>query len=316
MKKFFTLMCALLALACFQSVSGAPGRVSGWLPLWEGRAPGHSPAAKQEVHLDPTHITQIPQPVIRIWEPAGEASGPRPALCIFPGGGYGMLAIDKEGEQIAQWAVDHGMVGIVVKYRVSNLASDDLRFPVPLIEARRAIRTLRHGAQQWGIDPAKIGVIGFSAGGHLAAMTATTWDKPLEWEGADDIDAVSARPDFALLIYPVISLDKPYGHAGTKAGILKDDVSGEKLAFCTPCRQLGPQTPPLFMAHSFDDPVSCRNTLDMAQAAVEHGVVAEVHLVTRGGHGYGMERRGNPSDAWPERAAEWLRAMGILEARP
>lgn len=303
MNKFLFLIGVLLpVLSGFASAEAY--RVSPWLPLWKERAPGPSPAAKEEVHLDATHITQIPQPVIQVWEPSGEAKGPRPALCIFPGGGYGLLAIDKEGARIAQWAVDHGMVGVVVKYRVSNLAADNLRLPVPLIEARRAIRTIRHGAAAWKVDPGRIGVIGFSAGGHLAAMAATTWDRPLELETADEIDAVSARPDFALLIYPVISLDRPYGHAGTRSGILKDDNSPEKLALCSPCRQVGPRTPPLFLSHSFDDPVTCLNTLDMARAAADQGVLTEVHLVTRGGHGYGMERRGNPTDAWPERAAE------------
>lgn len=315
MKKRRLISGLLIVAICHTFSFAQEYRNSEWLPLWEGKAPGNSPAAEKEVFLNPTHITQIPTPVIQIWEPKEKSDKPRPALCVFPGGGYGILAIEKEGVKIAQWAADNGMVGIVVKYRVSDQGKDNLRLPVPLIEARRAIRTVRHNAGEWGIDPAKIGVIGFSAGGHLAAMTATTWDKPLDQETDEAVDKESARPDFAMLIYPVISLDQPYGHAGTKYGILKDDDSAENLAFCCPCRQISEETPPLFLSHSFDDPVSCFNTLDMARAAAEKRVVTEVHLVTKGGHGYGMEKRNQPTDSWPERAREWLVAMGIILAK-
>lgn len=304
-------VCAFILLSA--GSQAAEYKVSEWMPLWEGKAPGNSPKTEKAVHLYAGHITRPPQPVIQIWEPAEKSEKSRPALCVFPGGGYGLLAIEKEGTAIAKWAVDHGMVGIVVKYRVSDKASDDLKLPVPVMEARRAIRTIRHSADKWGVDSRKIGVIGFSAGGHLAAMAATTWNQPLEGETADETDKVSARPDFAMLIYPVISLDKPYGHGGTRYGILKNDKSPEKLAFCSPYRQVTKETPPLFMALSFDDPVVCQNSLDMARSACDKGVVTEIHMVTKGGHGYGMEKHGNPTDFWPERAAEWLKSMGITE---
>lgn len=283
-----------------------------WIPLWKGTAPGSSPQVDREVVLDPGHITRPPRPEIQIWTSGEKSAVSRPALCIFPGGGYSLLAVEKEGVEIAKWAVDHGMVGIIVKYRVSNKSEDNLRFPVPLIEARRAVRTVRQNAEVWGVDSQKIGVMGFSAGGHLAAMTATTWNKAVEGETKEAVDKLSARPDFALLIYPVISLDRSYGHSGTRYGILKEDKSQEKLEFCSPYKQVTSDTPPLFLALSFDDPILPFNSLDMVRAACEKGVSAELHMVTKGGHGYGMEKRDNPTDAWPERAREWLTDIQIL----
>ena len=312
MKFFLIALCSLLTVSFSESVFAGECKTSEWMPLWEGKAPGPSPKAEREKLLSPGHITQIPQPVFQVWEPREKSDKPRPALCIFPGGAYTLLAIEKEGATIARWAADHGMVGIVVKYRVSDQASDQLRFPVPLIEARRAIRTVRQNASNWGIDPGKIGVIGFSAGGHLAAMTATTWNQPVEGESGDATDRVSARPDFAMLIYPVISLDQPYGHSGTRYGILKGEKDPQKVAFCSPQRQVTKETPPLFVALSWDDGVKCQNSLDMVRAACDKGVVTELHMVTRGGHGYGMEKQGQPTDAWPVRAEEWLKAMGII----
>lgn len=303
----------LLFLALGMSpVFSAEYEKSGWIPLWKGTAPGASPLVEKEVDLDSERITRPPRPEIQIWTSAEKSAGPRPALCIFPGGGYSLLAVEKEGVKIAQWAVDHGMVGIIVKYRVSNKPEDNLRFPVPLIEARRAVRIVRQNAEAWGVNPEKVGVMGFSAGGHLAAVTATTWNKALEGETQEAVDKLSARPDFALLIYPVISLDKSYGHSGTRYGILKDDKSQEKLEFCSPYKQVSVETPPLFLALSFDDPILPLNSLDMARAACEKGVSVELHMVTKGGHGYGMKKTGNPTDAWPERAREWLTAIKIL----
>lgn len=311
--RFILLSVGLLFLAVgLNPVFSAEYEKTAWIPLWEGTAPGASPQVEKEVNLDPGHITRPPRPEIQIWSSGEKSATPRPALCIFPGGAYTLLAVEKEGVKIAKWAVDHGMVAIIVKYRVSNKPEDNLRFPVPLIEARRAVRTVRQNVEAWGVNPEKVGVMGFSAGGHLAAMTATTWNKALEGETQEAVDKLSSRPDFALLIYPVISLDKSYGHSGTRYGILKDDKSQEKLEFCSPYKQVSAETPPLFLALSFDDPILPLNSLDMARAACEKGVSVELHMVTQGGHGYGMEKTGHPTDAWPERAREWLTAIKIL----
>ncbi len=282
-----------------------------WRPLWKDKAPGTVSASEPEAFIKPECLSRISTPALQIWEPDTPASSPRPALCIFPGGGYGLLALRLEGEDIARWAVKQGMVAVIVKYRVTDRAKEAYRYPVPLTDARRAVRLVRQNASEWGIDPARIGVIGFSAGGHLAAVTTTTWNRPLEGETNDDTDKISSRPDFSLLIYPVISMTAPYAH-GCKSTLLGTHPSPEKAVFSSPEKQITPQTPPLFLLHAADDPVSCLNSLDMARAAQEKGVPVELHLFPRGGHGYGMEKRGNPTDCWPDLAKEWLHRIGIL----
>lgn len=303
----------LIGLLCLP-LSLATGKELPWKPLWDKGAPGLSPKTKEDVQLDNgEHITRISTPSYQLWLPKKKSKTPRPALCVFPGGGYSILAIKKEGQRIAQWAAENGMVGIVVKYRVSNNREDNLGFPTPLTDARRAVRLARKNATLWNIDPDKIGVAGFSAGGHLAAATATTWNKPIEGETSDEIDAVSAKPNFAILVYPVISLDQPYGHGGTKSTLLRNDKENKLLDFCTPTKQLSQDTPPLFLAHAQDDPVSCLNSLDMARAAKEKNIPVELHLYGKGGHGFGMNKRGLPIDSWPDRALEWLRSIDILK---
>lgn len=307
MKSILTTIAFVLGL-CLAQADESP-----WLPLWEGKAPGPAPATKEDKQLDNgEHISRIALPSCQVWLPKEKSGSPRPALCVFPGGGYSILAIKKEGQRIAQWAAENGMVGIVVKYRVSDTRGDNLEFPVPLTDARRAVRLVRQNAAKWNIDPAKIGVAGFSAGGHLAAVTATTWNKPLEGETNDETDKVSSRPDFAMLIYPVISLDKPYGHGGTKSALLRNDKENKYLDFCTPTKQVDKETPPIFLVHAANDPVSCLNSLDMAEATKKAAGQVEMHLYNDGGHGFGMNKRGLPIDTWPDRALDWLRHLNIL----
>ncbi len=292
---------------------GTDYQVSDWLPLWDGKAPGKSPDTTEELVISEGHISRIPQPVMRIWTAPEKKEGGKPALIIFPGGGYGLLAIEKEGCAIARWAADQGMAGIVVKYRVSNQQGERLGFPVPLIEARRAIRIVRHQAEQLNVNPQKIGVIGFSAGGHLAGMCATTWNEEMEMETGDEIDNVSARPDFAMLIYPCVSLLQPYSYPGIKHAILDRNSPDNLVEMCSPEKRVNKQTPPLFLIHAFDDPVSCMNSIDMARATHQAGANTTFHLYPKGGHGYGMEKRNQPTDEWPLRAAEWLKVKGIIQ---
>lgn len=279
-----------------------------WIPLWEDNAPGTSPVSG-EIMPSPVHVTRISQPVVQVWMPHAISAEPRPVLCIFPGGGYRVLAIDKEGTKVARWAVEHGMVAVVLKYRVSDDPEDELQFPVPLLEARRAIRYVRRHAGELHIDPARVGVLGFSAGGHLAAMTATLWERSIPLETADDIDEESSRPDFAMLIYPVISIDLPYGLAEHKPGMLPADGVESWLALCSPYRQVNERTPPLFLVHAADDPISCLNSFDMARAASEHGVSVAFHLLPSGGHGFGLGIEGQPSQHWTAWALEWLSGL-------
>ena len=204
------------------------------------------------------------------------------------------------------------MVGVVVKYRVSGTSNALGKFPGPLLDVRQALRTVRENASSLGIDPLRIGVMGFSAGGHLAAMTSTLWNRPLPEEAGNPLKNISSRPDFSMLIYPVISMAPHTTHGGTRNKILGPHPSPALEEMCSAERQVTEQTPPVFLVHALDDGVSCANSRLMEQACRNKGVPASLNLYPTGGHGYGMEKRGHPTDQWPDAAEQWLREQGFL----
>ncbi len=282
---------------------------TGWLDLGTLGEPKMT-----EKLTSPGHITNVQQAQIRFFFPQDwSATDKRGALVVFPGGGYSIQSIDKEGINVALWAAQRGMVGVTVKYRVSTTDHELGKFPGPLLDARQAMRLTRHAAAQLGIDPKKIGVIGFSAGGHLAGMTTTLWDRKLPQEEKNPLKEVSARPDFSMLIYPVLSMDNGITHGGTRFKILGAAPTQEQIALCSVEKQVTKNTPPVFLAQSKDDFVSCKNSLLMEKACKEKGVPVELNLYEKGGHGYGMEQRGNPTDAWPAAAEKWLKAQGMMK---
>ncbi len=281
---------------------------TGWLTLSNLGEPKMT-----EKLVSPGRITNVNEAQIRYFFPHGWTVGDkRGALIIFPGGGYSLEAIDKEGINIALWAAQRGMVGIVVKYRVSDRNPQVGLYPGPLLDARQGVRVTRHFADKLGIDPKKIGIIGFSAGGHLAGMTATQWDKKLPEEEKNPLKAVSARPDFAMFIYPVLSMEQKETHSGTRFKILGAKPTQEQIDLCSAEKQVTKDTPPVFLVQSKDDFVSCKNSLLMEQACKEKGVPVELNLYEKGGHGYGMEQRGNPTDVWPAAAEKWLKSQGVM----
>lgn len=280
---------------------------SGWISL------GLKAAALKEKQVSPGHITNVGEAQMQLYFPAGwKPQDRRAALCIFPGGGYAIQAIEKEGGHIARWAAEHGMVGVVVKYRVSGSNDAVGRFPGPLLDARQALRVTRRHASALGVDPHRIGVMGFSAGGHLAAMASTLWNRPLPEEAENPLKSVSARPDFSLLIYPVITMDPKTTHGGTRSRILGPAPGADLAELCSAERQVTPQTPPVFLVHALDDGVASANSRLMEQACREKGIPSSLHFYPSGGHGYGMEKRGQPTDKWPEAAEQWLAERGIL----
>jgi len=282
-----------------------------WLPLWENGTPGPLVGGQDE-HGERGRLTRIARPEIQVW-PAPGVDGPAPALVVLPGGGYQFLAMNHEGRRIPAWANRLGMTAVVVKYRVSNQPEDGYHAPWPMVDAHRAVATVRHNAERWKIDPARIGIIGFSAGGHLAAMVTTDKSAPPreEW---DEIDRTSSRPDFAMLIYPVIAMDAGHGHAGSRNSLLPGVDDLEVLARHNPAKQVGPHVPPLFLVHANDDAiVPPQNSKDMESAAQLAGVPVEFHLYPNGGHGFGLGRGRKGSGTWPDTAAAWLRGRGILK---
>jgi acetyl esterase/lipase len=262
------------------------------LPLWPSRAPvgdGKFEAANAS-------ITVHPAP-----NPNGAA------IVICPGGGYGRLVTGPEGHGIAQWLNRHGIAGIVLEYRLPNG-----RPLVPLLDAQRAIRTARFNAKQWNIDPDRIGIIGFSAGGHLAATAGTHFDAG-DPKAADPIERLSCRPDFAILVYPVITLGEK-SHGGSKGNLLGPNPTAELVNRFSNEKQVTDKTPPMFLAHAKDDTlVPPENSRMMVQALKSHHVAAEYLELPSGGHGLNGYH-GPMWDAWQSQSLKWLAKQKIIPA--
>ncbi len=294
MKPFLALFaCALAATA------------ADWQPLWPGEAPGAKrPPAGSESVGDGWRYADIEVPQIAVHlPPRDKATGQ--AVVILPGGGYTILAMNHEGHDYAKWLNERGIAGIVVKYRVSGKDDFGYGFPVPFLDARRAIRTVRANAAEWNIDPAKIGVMGSSAGGHLASLCTTRFADTFPEEGKDEIDKQSCRPDFSILIYPVISFGD-LAHGGSRHRLLGPNPDAATLERYSTEKQVSKDTPPVFLLTTADDFVDCRNSLRFAEACKAHGVPVSLHLFEKGGHGYGLNGKDELA-AWPALLDAWLK---------
>jgi len=288
----------LLVLTLAAAGGAADGPMT--VDLWPGQAPGEDGSVGEEkLDRKPGEtairgITNVTKPTLSVYRP-DPAKETGVAVVVFPGGGYNMLAWDHEGEQVARWLNSIGVTAAVLKYRVPRRADTPKGTPPTqaLMDAQRAIGIVRGKASEWGVDPKRIGVLGFSAGGHLAAWSSTNYDRRA-YEPIDDADKADCRPDFAVLIYP--------GGAVTRG---TTDLSPEI--------KVGSQTPPMFLAHAGDDPVSPENSVAIYLALKRAGVPAELHIYTSGGHGFGLRPTGNPSSTWPARCEEWLRTRGVLK---
>ncbi|MES2474299.1 MAG: alpha/beta hydrolase [Verrucomicrobiota bacterium] len=275
-----------------------------WVNLWPGDAPGAKPQAVANEKNQDGRLGDIAVPQISVSFP-DKAKATGAAVVVFPGGGYTMLAADHEGSQFASWLNERGIVSIMVKYRVSGNDAYGYGFPVPFLDARRAIRTVRAKADEWGVDPKRIGVLGFSAGGHLASLCVTRFGDTFPEEGKDAIDQQDCRPDFGILGYPVISMSDPLAHQGSRRRLLGDTPSVEQIEKYSTDKQVSKETPPMFLVHTSDDGVDCRNSLAFATACKDHGVPVTLHLFEKGGHGYGLHGKGDVS-AWPQLLEKWL----------
>jgi acetyl esterase/lipase len=232
------------------------------------------------------------------------------AMVICPGGAYVGLAMQKEGHEVAEWCREHGIVGVVLRYRCGggkNLA------PVPLQDVQQAIRTVRANAKELGVDPNKIGVCGFSAGGHLASTAATMFDDG-DAKASDPIAQQSSRPDFAVLVYPVITLVGDAAHRGSRANLLGGEASEELAEEWSTDRRVTDKTPPTFLVHATDDDgVVPKNSILFYEALRANKVAAEMHIYEVGGHGFGMLRDKRPADLWPNELEAWLKARKIVD---
>lgn len=276
-----------------------------WLPLWPGDPPGAAPLPKGTEQINKgMRISHVEQPQYSLYlAPEGKRTGQ--GMVILPGGGYTILAAQHEGEDYAKWLNERGITAIVVKYRVSGNDANGYGFPVPFLDARRAIRTMRANAEAWGVKKNQIGVMGSSAGGHLASLCATRFADTFEEEGKDEIDKQDCRPDFAVLIYPVISMGGT-GHSGSRLRLIGKEPSAEMVEKMSTEKQVSENTPPCFLLSTSDDGVDCRNSLLFATACKGHEVPVALHLFEKGGHGYGLNGKGNLA-AWPGLLEAWLK---------
>lgn len=277
------------------------------IQLWPEGVPGAKPGGGAE-QVKADRISNVHVPTLTYY-PAPRASATRTAIVVCPGGGYQILAAGHEGVDVAKRLNAMGVSAFILKYRLKEYGH-----PAPLQDVLRAIRIVRSRAAEFGLAPDRIGVIGFSAGGHLAATAATLYDAPDGRTGAP-LDAISARPDFAALIYPVITMKGPHAHAGSRRNLLGETPEPTLVDRLSPELQVTKDTPPAFLVHTAEDKgVPLENSLVFYQAIRAAGGSAELHLYERGPHGFGLGQDLGPASDWPARLEAWMRGHGWLGA--
>jgi acetyl esterase/lipase len=253
-------------------------------------------------------ISLVQQPAIEIYLPSKQnATGQ--AVVICPGGGYAILAYDWEGTDIAKWLNANGIAAIVLKYRLPNSKSNIDPKLSPLLDAQRAIRTVRANADKWNIKKGKIGIMGFSAGGHLASTAGTHFDNGNP-NAADTIDRQSSRPDFMVLLYPVITMLKQSMHQGSRNNLIGTNADSATMKYYSNELQVTKNTPPTFLVHATDDKVvPVENSLSFYQALKDNDVPAEMHIYPYGGHGFSLAIGKGYLQTWTDRCIEWLQSL-------
>lgn len=290
----------LLVTATFTMNAREPDLV---LKVWPGKPPGTQVQGPEKDLTKPgsnkvggkrlIRLGGVAEPTLSVYRPKN-AKDTGAAVVICPGGGYNILALDLEGTEVADWLNGLGVTGIVLKYRVPNRGDKDTKWQTPLKDAQRAMSLVRSKAGQWKIDPDRIGILGFSAGGNLSALTSTRFMKR-EYAAIDAVDEVSSRPNFACLIYPAW---------------LNKQGTTELKEFFTVTKD----TPPMFFAHAMDDPIECEASIAMFLALRKLKIPADLHVYDQGGHGYGLRRTRQPVTTWPDRLEDWLRVRKLLSS--
>ena len=290
-----SLLLLLLTSAALTLSAAEPQKAALW--------PEGAPLATGDADTD--------QPYFLIHRPKAEASNGM-AMVICPGGGYGGLAIDHEGQQIAAWCVARGVTAFVLHYR---LGTQGYHYPVQLIDVQRAVRWVRAKADDYSIDPDRVAIIGFSAGGHLTSMAATLFNEKPEGMTSDAIDQLSARPNAAIPCYPVIDMSGKPHHAGSRKNLLGPRAEDEALALQLSTQtRVTAETPPIFLFQTNDDTVvPAENAVSFYLACREHGVPAELHLYEPGRHGVGLALADPVLGSWSDHLEIWLRRHGLLK---
>jgi acetyl esterase/lipase len=283
-----------------------PAAASRVIPLWPEGVPG-AKAGGGEERVEDGRVYNVQAPAMLFYPaPASIANGT--AVIVAPGGGYERLAIGHEGTEVARRLNALGVSAFVLKYRLVEFGH-----PAPLQDVLRAIRIVRSGAGEFGIRPDRIGLFGSSAGGHLAATAATLFAHA-DGRTGSAIDAIPARPDFVALLYPVITMNDPFAHAGSRRSLLGERPGPSRLDLLSPDKQVTRDTPPVFIVHTAEDAsVPVENSLLFYQALRRYRVPVEMHLFEKGPHGFGMRAGLGTTSDWPRRLEEWLRSRGLLD---
>jgi acetyl esterase/lipase len=294
-------LCAAVVAAGAAAPAGGAEAQPQTLDVWPGAAPGEKgkAAPEQVEHSRPgqpkyVKVTNVSKPTLTVYRPAKDKNTGA-AIIVCPGGGYSALMMDYEGEDVARWLNTLGVTGVVLKYRVPARPGVPRYLPA-LQDAQRALSIVRGRAREWDVDPGRVGMLGFSAGGHLTAAAGTNFDKRA-YDDVDAIDKVPCRPDFAVVVYP--------------GGLL---AKGKEPALSPEIRVDG-RTPPTFIVQAHDDRVNSENSVYLYLALKRANVPAELHVYASGGHGFGIRPGDKPHATWPQRCAEWMRDIGVLKGR-
>lgn len=307
----FTL--ALLSAALLLATS-AMAQKPETLDLWPtnqvfNAVPNDAVQEKSELGKDGIlRISDVKVPTITAFlPPKNKATGA--GIMICPGGGYALLAYGHEGEEMAKWFNERGIAAFVLKNRLPDDRTQKAKHEVPLADAMQGMKLIRQHAAKWNVDPNRLGVIGFSAGGHLAATLSTHYHRGA---GASE----DAKPNFAILMYPVVTFGEK-AHAGSRERLLGKNASPEQVAYYSNELQVDAKTPPTFLVHAEDDKaVPVENSIDYYLALKKFNIPAEMHLYPTGGHGYALRTKGKGSiEGWPTACENWLKSMGLLEKK-
>ena len=301
----------------FLGIAGLTALQAREIPLWPNGLPNGQEVQLEEiwqerpieeganVTLDRS-VKAISTPTMTVYRPEKQ-NQQRSSIVILPGGGFSHLAIDKEDHDIARWLNTHGITGIVVKYPVIHEQSNFHVYNSSVPDSLRAIRQVRHQAKDWNLDPNKVGVMGFSAGGYLTAVAGTLYNDGNP-KSPDPIERMSCRPNFIAPIYPLIEIeDRVNMSEAYKVRMFGQNATSERIHQFSPIKHVTSSTPPTFLVHAHDDNLSSQNSARFYLALLESDVSTELHVYSKGGHGYGMRQRGLPLSSWRERFADWMK---------
>lgn len=300
----------LIALSCIFAGMDSFGQTI--VPLYNGKIPNSIKAdyAEEKTVGSDGRIkySKVTNPTLEIYLPPAE-NNTGAAVLIIPGGGYSGIAYSHEGVDIAKEFNSFGVAAFVLKYRLPSDKIMSDKSIGPLQDAQQAIKTIRMRASEWKIDNSRVGILGFSAGGHLASTAGTQFKRTV----IDNRENTNLRPDFMVLVYPVISLIDSLMHKGSRDNLLGPNPDPERIKQFSSDRQITPETPPTLLVHSGDDKgVKVGNSISFYEGLIRNGVPAEMHLYPTGGHGYGQVE-GRTPDKWTDRVRHWLKATNIIK---